>query len=255
MNKVSPRILITGVPGVGKTTLVRKVVEKLDVPLRGFYTEEIREQGKRVGFKLRTIEGKEGVLAHIHSTSRFRVGKYGVEVRAFEEIAVPELERALQLSSPLQSRGEKKGGVPLVIPAKAGIQVFPPLERVDIKGNDPPFVPPYCRSGGDSPSPLQSRGEKKGGIRRVIPAKAGIQPFILVMDELGRMELFSKKFQQKVMEVFDSSVPILAVIQDRRNPFLDAIRGRKDVMLYRVTEENREGLVGEIVGKLESVKV
>ena len=77
----------------------------------------------------------------------------------------------------------------------------------------------------------------------------------MVMDELGRMELFSKKFQQKVLEVFDSSVPILAVIQDRRNQFLDAIRGRKDVVIFRVTEENREGLVGEIVGKLESLKV
>ena len=62
MTKIPPRILITGTPGVGKTTLVRKVVEKLAVRLGGFYTEEIREQGIRVGFRLRTMEGKEGVF-------------------------------------------------------------------------------------------------------------------------------------------------------------------------------------------------
>jgi dTMP kinase len=71
------------------------------------------------------------------------------------------------------------------------------------------------------------------------------------MDELGRMELFSKKFQQKVQEVFESPVPILAVIQDRRNQFLDAIRGRKDVVMYRVTDENRDSLVGGIIGKFK----
>jgi len=199
MAKLPPRILITGTPGVGKTTLVRKVVENLSVRLGGFYTEEIREQGKRVGFRLRTLDGQEGILAHVKSKSRFRVGKYGVEVRTFEEIAIPALDRVLSV-------------------ATGGGQSSPPC---------------YCPNGR-----LWRRGEQKGG-------------HLVVMDELGRMELFSQKFQQKVMEVFDSSVPILAVIQDRRNPFLDAIRGRKDVVMFRVTEENRDGLVREIIGKLK----
>ncbi|MGE5831636.1 MAG: nucleoside-triphosphatase, partial [Methanomicrobiales archaeon] len=46
-------ILVTGAPGCGKTTLVRRVAENLEaIPVAGFYTEEIREKGERVGFAL-----------------------------------------------------------------------------------------------------------------------------------------------------------------------------------------------------------
>lgn len=171
MEHKPPRILITGKPGIGKTTVVRKVLERLPISYGGFYTEEIREKGKRLGFRLVTMDGKEGILAHVKSRSRYRVAKYGVEVETFEDIAVPALDRALSKQ-------------------------------------------------------------------------------LVVMDELGRMELYSRKFQDKVLEVFEKPVAIFAVVQDSQNHFLDGIRGREDVTIYRVTAENRDELVGEILEKL-----
>jgi len=78
-------IVITGLPGCGKTTLFKKLVEELR-PMRpvGFYTEEIRASGVRKGFALRSLDGRQGVLAHVRFSKDQRVGKYGVDVAGFE---------------------------------------------------------------------------------------------------------------------------------------------------------------------------
>lgn len=79
-------ILLTGVPGVGKTTLVRWMVERLrQFHPAGFYTEEIRERGRRQGFLLVSLRGGTGVLSHVACESPLRVGRYGVDSAAFEE--------------------------------------------------------------------------------------------------------------------------------------------------------------------------
>lgn len=90
-------VLIFGKPGSGKTTLVVRLAEKLDregFKSGGFVTEEIREGKDRVGFKVRDLGGKTAVLAHIDYKGKPRVGKYGVDVKAFESIALPALEDA-----------------------------------------------------------------------------------------------------------------------------------------------------------------
>jgi nucleoside-triphosphatase len=78
-------ILITGLPGVGKTTLVKKLVEGLKQfhPV-GFYTEEIREEGTRKGFELISLDGRRGLLSHTDIQGPHRVGKYKVDVKGFE---------------------------------------------------------------------------------------------------------------------------------------------------------------------------
>ncbi|MBN1902729.1 NTPase [Candidatus Sumerlaeota bacterium] len=91
------KILITGKPGIGKTTVIRNAAAKIksagnDVIIRGFFTGEIREEGRRVGFMVEDWEGCKGTLSHIESKSNFRVGRYGVEIDAFEKIALPSLE-------------------------------------------------------------------------------------------------------------------------------------------------------------------
>lgn len=85
MNRGEFRILITGPPGVGKTTLVLNVAAGL-AHLRpvGFYTAEIREGCVRKGFALMSFDGRRGLLAHVDITSRQRVGKYGVDVEGFD---------------------------------------------------------------------------------------------------------------------------------------------------------------------------
>jgi nucleoside-triphosphatase len=97
---VNPKVLLTGRPGCGKTTLIKRVVEELAVPTGGFYTEEIRQRGGRVGFKIVTLEGEEGVLAHVTFNTTQRVGKYGLDLRVLESIgtkAICTAVRARQL--------------------------------------------------------------------------------------------------------------------------------------------------------------
>jgi nucleoside-triphosphatase len=50
--------------------LVKRIVSELALPAGGFYTEEIREREERVGFKIITLDGKEGLLAHIDFKTR-----------------------------------------------------------------------------------------------------------------------------------------------------------------------------------------
>ncbi len=87
-------LLLTGPPGVGKTTVIRRAAEQLPrLKVRGFTTEEIREAGQRVGFRIETFDGVSAVLAHLKIRSPHRVGKYGVDLTALERIAADQLAR------------------------------------------------------------------------------------------------------------------------------------------------------------------
>jgi nucleoside-triphosphatase len=80
-------LLLTGRPGIGKTTVIRRAAGGLaGAPLRGFTTEEIRAGRERVGFRLETFDGRSLVLAHVDNRSAHRVGKYGVDVGAFDRL-------------------------------------------------------------------------------------------------------------------------------------------------------------------------
>jgi len=86
MDLEKKNLLITGLPGVGKTTLMRKLYEALkNFNPVGFYTAEIREKGMRKGFELISLEGKRGILSHVDIKSPYRVGRYKVDVRGLEE--------------------------------------------------------------------------------------------------------------------------------------------------------------------------
>jgi nucleoside-triphosphatase len=79
-------IFITGLPGIGKTTLIKKIFEALkNLHPAGFYTEEIREEGIRKGFELIRLDGKRGLLSHTDIKSPYRVGKYRVDIKGFED--------------------------------------------------------------------------------------------------------------------------------------------------------------------------
>jgi nucleoside-triphosphatase len=84
-------ILFTGPPRCGKSTLIYKIVQKMNIPATGFFTREIIEKGRRVGFSINTLDQKEGVLAHERIKSPWRVGKYGVNLSDIDKIAVPSM--------------------------------------------------------------------------------------------------------------------------------------------------------------------
>jgi nucleoside-triphosphatase len=165
-------LFVTGRPGVGKTTLIEKVLAGLDVEAGGFYTSEIRAGGARVGFAITDLQGEEGVLAHVSIESAFHVGRYGVNREDLEKIGVRAIERAVGSSA------------------------------------------------------------------------------LVVMDEIGRMELCSESFQAAVMRALDSPTPVFGTIQDRTNAFLDAVRARSDVDVVRVTEKNRDDMCRVVSEKL-----
>lgn len=80
--------LITGAPGAGKTTLIKKLADGLrHLNPAGFYTSEIREGGVRRGFALASFDkntDERGVLSHVDFKGPYRVGKYGVDVEGLE---------------------------------------------------------------------------------------------------------------------------------------------------------------------------
>ncbi|MHB8069500.1 MAG: NTPase, partial [Desulfobaccales bacterium] len=89
-----PRILLTGPPRCGKTTIIKKVVERFPGKAAGFYTREVREQGERVGFEIVTLDGHAAWLSHVNFPGPQRVGKYGVSLENLHRVALPALDAA-----------------------------------------------------------------------------------------------------------------------------------------------------------------
>lgn len=94
--QVNNKVLLTGHPGCGKTTLIRRVVNELGQGAGGFYTEEIRERRERVGFKIVTLNGEEGVFAHVNFKTQQRLGKYGLDLSTLETIGIEAVREALR---------------------------------------------------------------------------------------------------------------------------------------------------------------
>lgn len=82
------KILLTGKPGIGKTTAVKRIMSKLEgITIKGFYTEELRVNEKREGFIIKGISSnKTEIFAHIEFKDLPKIGKYGVNTGALDEI-------------------------------------------------------------------------------------------------------------------------------------------------------------------------
>ncbi|XP_075720410.1 cancer-related nucleoside-triphosphatase isoform X2 [Rhinoderma darwinii] len=93
-------VFLTGPPGIGKTTLIRKASEVLissRVPVDGFYTEEVRQGHRRIGFDVVTMTGNREKLARISADLRnedctHRVGQYIVDISTFEQFVLPLMD-------------------------------------------------------------------------------------------------------------------------------------------------------------------
>lgn len=89
----SVKILLTGLPGCGKTTAIMQIIANLNSKkVAGFYTQEIREENIRKGFSWTRLDGDTGILAHVNNKSSYKVGKYGVDVASFEKSVLPVLD-------------------------------------------------------------------------------------------------------------------------------------------------------------------
>ena len=163
------KTLITGKPGVGKTTLVQKIIKQMgSVNMAGFCTSEIRCTGSRQGFELQGLNGGRRTLAHVKIDSRYRVGRYGVDKGGFEEFLA-----TLDLLNP--------------------------------------------------------------------------EVVLIVIDEIGKMELFSNRFRNLVCDALNSNKQVLATIALKGNDFIREIIQRIDIHLLEVTHANRDRLLKAIV--------
>lgn len=139
----------------------------------GFFTEEIRVMDRRMGFRIVTMKGSDGILAHIECNSNYKVGKYRVDLDSFEKIAIPALEDAIRNKS------------------------------------------------------------------------------IVVIDEIGTMELFSIKFRELVKKILNSDKTLLCTIKESDDSFTEEIKRRNDVTLVMVNYDNRETLPETVLKMLQ----
>ena len=170
---MKPVYLLTGRPGTGKTSLIKQAVAELKGKAGGFYTEEIRDRGARLGFKLITLDGQEAILAHVNFPSRYRVSKYGVDVDSLDRVGVSALRQAAR------------------------------------------------------------------------------QCDLVVVDEIGKMELFSANFREAVLEIIGSGKRVLGTIMLVSNPWADAIKRQPQVNLVEVTRTNYYRILDDLRHWLE----
>jgi nucleoside-triphosphatase len=73
---------------------------------------------------------------------------------------------------------------------------------------------------------------------------------VVLIDELGKMELASERFREAVLALFEGDAPIVATVHTFRHPLTDALKRRWDVTLVKLTRSNREGLPEELAARL-----
>jgi nucleoside-triphosphatase len=105
------KIYLSGVPGAGKTTVVRKTADRLrkrGVRLWGFITEEVTDDKARTGFTVSTFDGAKVPFAHVLMKRGPRVGPYRIDVTAFEGMVIPNL------TPPTASKGRRLRSVGMI---------------------------------------------------------------------------------------------------------------------------------------------
>lgn len=97
-----PHILLTGRPGMGKTTVIMRTLALVgDLQPSGFYTREVRSERGRLGFEAISLDGTVAMLAHVGFSDGPRVGRYGVDVTTFEREIVSSIDPLAQTESGL----------------------------------------------------------------------------------------------------------------------------------------------------------
>ena len=169
-----PAVLLTGSPGVGKSTIISQVVKRLGPDAGGFLTLEVRDDnGFRSGFEIVTLEGERVLLATtspaVKHDTWLEFGRYWINVDAVEYVAVSAIIKAMEESQ------------------------------------------------------------------------------VVIVDEVGPMELLSAAFCDVTWKLFDSNCLVVGTIVERSHPVADLMKQHKRVQLFEVTSATRDGLLQQII--------
>ncbi len=171
-------IALTGRPGIGKTTAVTRVTESLKregIKVGGIYTNEVRQQGVRVGFDVVDIlTGKTTTLARVGHAPGPRVGRYVVYVDEFETHGVKAIEEAIE----------------------------------------------NC--------------------------------MVVVVDEIGPMELKSIRFTNVIEKLLNLDKPVVVTVHLKsQDPIVARVKAKAGGNLIVLDERNRDNVVGLVVDKIK----
>jgi len=171
-------LLLTGSPGIGKTTVLLRIVEVLKnegYNVGGMVSREVRSCGVRVGFEILDLgSDRRGWLAHVNQPSGPKVGKYHVNLNDLDRIGAEAIVKA--------------------------------MENFDV----------------------------------------------VVIDEIGPMELFSERFKEAVKQAVECCKLVIGVIHWKASDkLIDEVKAREDSEIFLVTLENRDNLDKTIVEKTQ----
>jgi nucleoside-triphosphatase THEP1 len=86
-----------------------------------------------------------------------------------------------------------------------------------------------------------------------LPALETSDAELLVIDEIGKMELLSPRFREAVLRSLDGGTPVLASVMLTRHPFADALKSRSDVNLIHLTPDNRDRAQGDVLAAVHDM--
>jgi len=94
--------VVTGDPGIGKSTLMRRVVNEVKTGgylVGGFTTQDIRSHGSRTGFEIYDLStGRRGVLASTTLRVGPKIGRYKVNLVDLSGIATKSILESLSIA-------------------------------------------------------------------------------------------------------------------------------------------------------------
>ena len=171
------RVFLTGIPGVGKSTVVRKVVEGIQqdgIKVGGMSSADLRSGSARVGFEIRNLMTDEvGMLAHVNQATGPRIGKYRVKNEDLDRIGAEAIISAIMHAD------------------------------------------------------------------------------LIVIDEVGPMELTSARFKDAVQAALSCDKPLLGTIhRNAQDPLVQAIKRDRSVEVIVVTDQNRDSLPSILLQRL-----
>lgn len=92
-------VLLSGEPRVGKTTILKKIIQMIgESNCIGFYTEEVRNEFDRIGFDCVSLDGKRQRIADVNLQSDIRMGRYGIDIVAFEDFVLQSISNSSSTS-------------------------------------------------------------------------------------------------------------------------------------------------------------